>query len=203
MKYIKKSKIVAFFILFTSILSFGQSKHIGLTLSNNTTGLPILAYPELFYSQFHPGIDAFYSLQLNNSENNKILLKANLGFYYHQFVQSLLRIYPTVNYERELNQKLSLGVGLGGGYGLSFEGKNAFVFKEDGTYENKGFFGARSQFLIAFEIGAGYSLKANNENSPILICQFKSFMQGNYVKSYVPLLPLNSINIGIRLPIKN
>jgi hypothetical protein len=172
-------------------------------LSNNTTGLPVIAYPDLFYSQFHPGVDITYGHQLNKSVKNKVYLNGTMGFYHHQFVQNLLRIYPTVSYERVLSDRALIQVGLGGGYGISFEGKNAFKLLEDGTYENKKFFGARSQYLMAVKFGFIYTLFKDNESKPKLTFQLKSFMQGTYVKSYVPLLPINSVNLGIRFPLNN
>ena len=202
----KNTKVIlqlCFFILATYNLAISQSKFISTTISNNTTGLPVIAYPDLFYTQFHPGIEATYGWQINKNPKNKLYVNGNLGYYYHQFVQSLVKVYPTMSYERTLSERFNLNVGLGAGYGLSFEGKNAFALQDDGTYDNKPFMGARSQYVIAFELGAVYSLSNQNMNSPQLILQFKSFMQGTYVKSYVPLLPLNSLNIGIRFPLKN
>lgn len=179
-----------------------QSTFVGLTLSNNTTGLPVITYPDLFYTQFHPGLEATYSKQLNKNAKNRLYINGNFGFYYHQFVQSLVRIYPTVSYERSISKSFNLGVGLGAGYGLSFEGDNAFVQQEDGTYRNKAFGGARSQYILGLELGMTYSFRKDKIQSPQLVVLFKSFMQGTYVKNYVPLLPLNSLNIGIRIPLQ-
>ena len=203
MKNIKVIFLSCFFIFATYDLVISQSKFISTTISNTTTGLPVIAYPDLFYTQFHPGIEATYGWQMNKSPKNKLYVNANLGYYHHQFVQSLVKIYPTVLYERKLSDRFNLNAGLGAGYGLSFEGKNAFALQDDGTYENKPFLGARSQYLIALELGVVYSISREKVNTPQLILGFKSYMQGTYVKSYVPLLPLNSLNIGIRFPLKN
>lgn len=179
-----------------------QDRRWAVTLSNNTAGLPVMAYPNLFYSQFHPGLDAQMSWQLNKNEDNRIYLHANAGIYYHQFVQTLVRIYPTVAYERKLG-RFAANIGLGGGYGLSFEGKNAFVAQEDGSYTNKGFGGARSQFLIALEIGGRFAINAEQAFGPQIIAKFASFMQGTYVNSYVPLMPINSFQLGFSMPLNS
>jgi hypothetical protein len=177
-----------------------QDRRWALTASNNITGMPVVSYHKIFYSQFHPGLDAQMSWQLNKSEVNRIYVHANAGFYYHQFVQTLVRLYPSINYERQLG-RFAANIGLGGGYGLSFEGKNAFILQADGTYANKSFAGARSQFLVTFEIGGRYALQADNPFGPQIIAKFASFMQGTYVNSYVPLLPLNSFQIGFSMPL--
>lgn len=179
-----------------------QDRRWAVSLSNNTAGLPVIAYPNLFYSQFHPGVDGQMSWQLNQNEDNRIYAHANLGVYYHQFVQTLVRVYPTIAYERKLG-RFAANIGLGGGYGLSFEGKNAFVLQEDGSYVNKGFGGARSQFLIALEIGGRFALQADNPFGPQIIIKLASFMQGTYVNSYVPLMPINSFQIGFSTTLRN
>lgn len=194
---------VILLVIVPLISTIGQSTTYSLTLSNNTIDLPIISYPDLFYSQFHPGIEATYSKQLNKDSKNKFYLNGNIGYYYHQFVQSLVKIYPTVSYERAINKRLDINLGLGAGYGLSFEGDNAFTLQDNGSYKNKSFLGARSQYLIAFELATAFALAKDKLNSPELLIQFKSFMQGTYVKSYVPLLPINSVNIGVRFPLQN
>lgn len=193
---------LSFFIVLISLsLGHAQSRYLGISLSNNTTGYPVIAYPDLFYSNFHPGLDILYAWKINNGERDRLFVNANVGMYYHQFVQSLVRIYPMLTYERKVGSKLSLEGGLGAGLGVSFEGTNAFVLNDDGSYDNKPFFGARSQYLIGLHLGGSYPLQKNNPEGIRLSAQFRSFMQGTYVKSYVPLLPLNSFNLGIILPL--
>jgi hypothetical protein len=194
--------VICSFLILPSI-GLSQSKYIGVSLSNNTTGLPIIAYPDVFYTQFHPGLDVTYSQAVNKDAKNRLFVNGTLGYYHHQFVQDLVRIFPSFTYERLLSDRAFLQAGIGGGYGLSFEGKNAFKLLDDGTYERKGFYGARSQYLIALEFGFVYSLFKDSSSQPQLTFQLKSFMQGTYVKSYVPLLPLNSVNLGIRFPLYN
>ena len=193
--------IVTVFCIFFSVThSFSQNRTFALSISNNTTGLPVLGYPQLFYSQFHPGVDSKVSWQINKHEKNKILLDANLGFYYHQYVQFLMRIYPSISYNRNLSKSLSITAGLGAGIGLSFEGKAAFEKDEDGQYISKPFSGLRTQYLIGVSFGASYLI--NEESGLKLSFKLLSFMQGTYVNSYVPLLPLNVAQIGFTIPLK-
>ncbi len=181
--------------------SYAQLSSFGFSLSNNITGLPVLTYPKLFTSQFHPGIDLTYSRKLNRSDKNKFYLNANIGGYHHEFVQTLVRIYPDISFQRKISEKLDFKFGLGAGYGLSFEGDRAFIQNEDGTYSSKSLKSARSQYLITAKFGLEILISAESKQK--LFFQFASVLQGTYVKSYVPILPVNSFHIGYLFPLKN
>jgi hypothetical protein len=189
--------LTLFIISYTVQAQFNQFQ---ISLSNNTTGLPVLTYPQLFYSQFHPGLELALIRQLNQSEKNMLLLGVHAEVYHHQFVQTLIKLYPSIAYERKLNSRINAGLGLGAGYGLSFEGNRAFVKQDNGSYKKKSFFGARSQFLFTLNIGGSYALK-KDITGPSLSFRFASYMQGPYVKSYVLLLPINAFQIGIQYPL--
>lgn len=195
------SHIVIFLLLFCLPLLKAQENRLSFAISNNITGLPVVTYPALFYSQFHPGLDFRYSTQMNSGEKNLFFFNLSAGGYYHQFVQSLVRIHPSISYERVILPRFNMELGIGGGYGLSFEGDNAFIKEEDGSYSPKPFFGARSQYLIAFDIGGNYALSNNSPHGTRLSLKFGSFLQGTFVNNYVPILPLNSFFVGIIQPL--
>lgn len=192
--------MVWLFFFSNSTPSFSQTSYLGISISNNITGMPVLAYPKIFTTQFHPGLDLKYAMKLNNSENNRFYLDLNLGAYHHEFVQTLIRVYPEMAYEKKLFKTADFHVGLGGGYGLSFEGNRGFVKDETGGYANKAFKSARSQYLIAFNFGFNFLLSETNQTKFNL--RFASFVQGTYVKSYVPILPLNNFQVGFITPLK-
>ncbi len=193
--------ILMLFLLSNSVN--GQSQRYGVSLSNNVTSFPVTGYTQLFYSQFHPGLDAFRSWKISKSEKNKIELKVNAGFYYHRFVQTAIRIYPSISLYKTLCKRFSLGAGVGGGYGMSFEGSEVFKLNSEGKYETKKKINGRSQFLINFEIGGQYNLKKDNLNSVRIFLALKTFIQGPFVSGYVPLLPVNSLFLGISIPVKS
>ena len=103
--------------------------------------MPVIEYPELFYTNFHPGIDVFHGWKLNQSMKNRLYVTANTSFYYHQFVQSLLKIYSNLHYEKMSEDKLSLEASIGAGLGIDFEGSNAFELNDNGQYEKNHSFG--------------------------------------------------------------
>jgi hypothetical protein len=206
-KQIKNTNIIntllalLLFLLTNSINA--QNKQYGVSLSNNVTSFPVTGYTQLFYSQFHPGLDAFKGWKINKSEKNQLEVKANAGFYYHRFVQTAIRIYPSLSFYKTLCKRFSLGAGIGGGYAMSFEGSEVFKLNSEGKYEPKKKINGRSQFLINFEIGGQYHLKKDNPNGARIFLALKTFIQGPFVSGYVPLLPVNSLFLGVLIPVKS
>lgn len=179
---------------------FAQKKIAGILLSNNVTSFPVTGYPKVFYSQFHPGIDLFGGWKINKKEKNQFWLMADAGGYYHRFVQTAIRLYSGVNYENVVNLRLNLFAGLGGGYLHSIETEATLKINDEGTYEVKNKITGRPQMLIAVDLGGSYALKKNNERSLRLQLHIRTYIQGTFVKGYVPFLPVNTFSIGISKP---
>jgi hypothetical protein len=180
-----------------------QNNGWSLAISNNVTALPVVGYPRVFYSQYHPGLEAARFRKINKKSENIFYLKANGGFYYHRFIQTLIWIYPSVIYERVLNKRFAMDVGLGFGYGFSIEGSDVFKLNSDGHYERVSKLAGRSQYIGQLEIGGRYVLQKDHPDGLKLIVQLKNYVQGTYINFYVPLLPINSFLIGLSVPIKS
>jgi len=201
MKLIRKIFLVI--LLITPSFFYAQNKSLSAFISNNVTSFPGTGYSQLFYSQLHPGIDVAKGWKINKSEKHQLWAVANAGLFYHRFVQTGLKIYPSIDYKFAACNRFSLNVGLGLGYMHSFEGYEVFKAKDGGGYETKKIFVGRPQFLAALNFGGAYKLKKESENSPSLVLQFRTNMQGPFVNSYVPVLPVNSLLLGVTVPILN
>ena len=202
-------KNVVVFLLICFSLAANSQDHtdvklsrLGIELSNNITSFPVTTYPQLFYSQFHPGMDIFKSWKWNKSLKNQVWYSGNIGGYYHRFIQTAIRIYPSVEYERIFGKSFSANIGLGAGYSLAFENMETFDLQDDGTYKQIKFV-ARSQYLVQFGFGCSYSLKKEDREGMRISLRFKTFIQGPFVSGYVPMLPVNSFMIGVSVPIKS
>lgn len=178
-----------------------QYHSVGGSFSNNVTSFPVTGFPQLFYSQLHPGINGFMEWKINKSEKHQLCATANLGFFYHRFIQSGVRIYPEIVYKFFVKKQFSLNVGLGMGYLHSFEGYEVLVPLDNGGYETRSAFTGRPQFLAVLNMGCAYKLSATNEKAPSLLLQLHANMQGPFVNSYVPVLPVNSLHLGLSFPI--
>ncbi|OQA00142.1 MAG: hypothetical protein BWY70_00785 [Bacteroidetes bacterium ADurb.Bin408] len=178
-----------------------QYPSIGGAVSNNVTSFPVTGFPQLFYSQFHPGLNAFMEWKINKSEKHQLCTAANLGFFYHRFIQSGVRIYPELDYKFFVNKQFNLNFGLGLGYLHSFEGYDVVIPLDNGGYKTRSAYTGRPQLLAVLNMGCAYKLSSTNEKSPSLLLQLHTNMQGPFVNSYVPVLPVNSLHIGISFPV--
>ena len=195
-------KNLTILFLFLSVTSFAQNMNSwGLKVSNNITGKPVVKYPQLFYTNFHPGIEFEYNWSINKNTKHQLYASANLGAYYHRFMHTGLKIYPEFNYNYQFAKKWSALVDVGGGYLHSFENVAALELNNDGAYEKVNRLKGRPQFLFGFEVGFTYTLDKLNQTK--IFCSFGSFMQGPFVSGYVPLLPYNNFNIGARIPLQS
>lgn len=179
-----------------------QNNSWSVAVSNNVTALPVTGYPQVFYSQCHPGMEFSRNWKINKKEKNRFFLSANTGFYYHRFIQTTIWIYPSVNYQYAIGKRFSINAGLGFGYAFSIEGSDVSELNSDGVYEQKSVMAGRSQYLAQLALGCSYDLNKEKPEGIKLMLQLKNYLQGTYINSYVPLLPINSILIGVSMPIK-
>lgn len=186
--------VIVLFALFPR-KSYSQEKIYGIEFSNNITSFPIKTWPQLFYTQFHPGLDFSLSRSINKSEKNRLFLVYNAGGYYHRFIQTAFRIYPALEYNRLCGKQFSFSAGLGAGYSLAFENMETFKRLEDGTYKKKTM-AARSQYLVNLHFGIKY-YPCKEKTDIAISLKFATFIQGPFVSGYVPMLPVNSVMFGV------
>lgn len=180
-----------------------QFDKLNFSISNNITSMPVTTYPKLFWDQLHPGFEAQAEKLLNTNEKNHILLSAHLGFYYHRFIHTSIWVYPSIGYERTLSDKFSLGINLGGGYAIAFEDEAVLKMNDEGVYKKESVLAGRSQFIGQLAVGGKYLINKDKPEGMSFFLQFKTYLQGIYVKNYVPLMPLNSLLIGISIPLNH
>ena len=195
--------VIAIFCTALSTGSVAQNHRLSFAISNNVTAMPVTGFPQVFYSQCHPGAEATMSWKINKNEKNRLFLNASSGFYYHRFVQSLIWIYPSVNYERYLGKRFNMAIGLGGGYALAIEDAAVLKLNSEGYYEKDNSLALRSQFIGQLELSARYALYKDKPEGVKLMLQFKNYLQGTYTVGYIPVLPINSVLIGISIPLNS
>lgn len=189
-------------LLFTKPELLGQHTSLSIGINNNSTSLPITGYPSLFTKAFHPGLALSGERSIWLRPKQELHIGANLNTYYHHHVQTLVRIYPDVAYTYHLSKRFYARIELGFGFGLGFEGKQAIKLDDKGQYVSKSALNFRPQWVGGIEWGLSYALRPEALSSPKIVLGFKTFVQGTYVASYVPFLPLNSFEVGIQIPLK-
>lgn len=195
-------KPIILFILLLSVAGL-QAQHYSwyAGISNNVTSLPLSGYPQLFYSNIHPGVEASYSHPLNKNENNRIHLRVNGSLSYHRFVQTMFNAVPMIQYERRLNSLNSLQAGFGFGAGLSFENVATFKLKNNGEYKKQFSLKPRAQYIMQLQFGYTRAIKKLKPEGTKFQLLLRTNLQGVFVKSYVPLLPVNAVSVGLQFPL--
>jgi hypothetical protein len=193
---------VLVFIIFLEIPASAQEKYLGAAISNNATSLPLTGIGNVFSGSFHPGIDVNYSKKFNKKEMNQWLYKVNAGLIWQKYVQTLFTVSGIAVYRNNHFKRLNFDGGIGAGYGAAFEGGAVLKLNKDGVYETRSKFSPRSQFVILLQAGIIYKLKKDYAQSLAITLHAKTIIQGPFVKGYVPLLPINAIELGVLIPLK-
>jgi len=200
-----KQKLLLFALVFLVFLHFSanaQERYLGAAISSNAPSLPVTGIGNVFQGSFHPGIDVNYSKKFNKKEVNQWLYKVNAGLIWQKYVQTLFTISGMAVYRNNHYKRLNFDAGIGAGYGAAFEGGAVLKLNKDGVYETRSKFSPRSQFVILLQAGIIYRLKKDIAQSMAITLHAKTMIQGPFVKKYVPLLPINSIELGVLIPLK-
>lgn len=198
----KLSLLLIITVCLNNKIAKSQSSNAGILISNNVTSYPITGYPQVFYSQFHPGLDVFRDWKINKKQVNQFWVVANAGGYYHRFIQTAIRLFGAIEYRHTLCKNFKAFAGFGAGYLHSFENTAVCKLNSEGVYEVKSKIVGRPQVIAQLNIGCSYSLKKDDPESMKIILQMRTFLQGPFVKNYVPFAPVNTLAVGLSIPFK-
>jgi hypothetical protein len=171
------------------------------SLSNNNTALPVSGYPSLFYANFHPGLDISYCVKLKENKKNAYFINYQLNGIYHRFVQTLTTFTTGLTYSHKLHRNIHLSIGGALGLGTSFSNTSVAKINESGEYITQPVLKARLQFIGTIQPRISFPVSRNKSAMHWVHLSFRTQMQGVFVKSYVPLLPVNGFLIGYSHPI--
>ena len=174
--------------------SFAQHKLTQLTFEtgNSITVLPFVGAPQLFYSNYHPYTTIGARLVWKEKGKHAWEQGFNLGYIYHRFVQHSIPLLTETIYRYDFNTSFSMRAHFGVGYLHSIPATDRFKLNDQGEYEkikNPG----RAQAGVKFSISAAYALSSDLQ----LSLNYGVLGQLPFVKSYVPLLPYNTLQLGI------
>lgn len=199
----KKALISTLFCwLFANSILLAQNNSHQVTLSNSSTSLLVVGIPQAFYANFHPGLDYQYNQQLNTSDKNRWYANYQGGFIYHRFVQTLVSFSGNMMYETPIGNRFSFNAGMGAGFGFAFSDEAVAKLNDDGEYEVRSALLPRMQFVLRFQTGFLYALSDDPESIKISL-HLRTTAQGVFVNNYVPLLPINSVMVGLVIPVKS
>ncbi len=194
------------FILFLMTTTAGAAqnrsgKSFSFYITNNHTAYPFASFSKLFVGQVHPGFEAGYEFNWKSKAKHDWFQTFKAGYFYHRFVQHGIPLYTQSGYRYKFGEHFRASSSLGVGYMHSLPATAVLKRNEQGEYSNgKGI--GRGQAIANFTIGAHYQLNLQKARPVTLSLQYQQRLQTPFIKSYVPLLPYNSMQIGASIPLK-
>ncbi len=165
---------------------------------NIATSFPITGITALFGAPYRPYFEVSASKGFGKKEKQVWEHELNLGYFYHRFMQHGIPLHYNVVRRFEIGKKEMFRAKLGTGYMHSMSAVDRFKLNDDGEYERIRSFGKPQ---IMFDLGLECSYRFSEKLTGSL--QYKTFIQAPFIKSYVPMLPYNSLQLGLSYNLKN
>ena len=175
-----------------------EHRPLSVAVLANATTLPTRS-GEILRSP-HPGLVVGTAFRYNESPKNQLAQTLKLGYIYHQFVHHSVQLYSEFEYKRMLSSRVSISGAIGLGYIHLFPATGVFHRNDQGQYEKKPNRG-RPQLMGTTALGVGYLLNPNGKNPFEIFTRYQFFVQGPFVRQYVPVLPNTALQLGVNYPL--
>ena len=177
-----------------------KPKYFKVAFSNSHAAKPFGSFTSLFYRDFHPGAEIGYESILKNNARRVWFYELRMGYMFHQWVQHNIAIYGNVGYRHELIPSWYGELKLGGGYQHSISDSKVYkVTESDGVKEKKNI--GRSQAIANFTVAI--SKKLSRASETYLFLEYRQQIQTPFIREYVPVLPYNSMLLGVKFPLNS
>ena len=181
-------------MLMLCCLRIASAQEVALKLSNNVSSFPVLGTGELFSAPIHPGVALSYTHHWVDRGRHHWLPNADINYVYHRMFQSSVALNVGIDYRLDLAAGWSMQAGLSGGYLHSYYHYDRFKL-ENGRYQKIASWKGKSQFDVGFDLSV---IKKLNTQLPLSITlEYAPYVHGTFAKSYVPVVPYNSLGIGL------
>lgn len=181
-------------LMFSSSMACGQRKLVSVSLEtgNAVSSMPLVGAPRLFYTNYHPFTTISTNLVWKEKRKHAWEQSFNVGYIYHRFIQHSIPIFSEVIYRHNFNPKFNLCSRLGIGYLHSIPDAERYKLNNQGQYERiKGIGRAQAMGKLSISL----ALRISSQLSATL--NYGVIVQSPFIKSYVPLLPYNAIQLGL------
>jgi hypothetical protein len=165
---------------------------ISFETGNAVTAFPFTGAPQLFYSNYHPFTSVGASLVWKEKNKHAWEQSFNLGYIYHRFIQHNIPVFTEIVYRNNISKNFAFRTHLGAGYLHNIPAMDRFELNSQGDYEKIRNLG-RAQGMFKLSFSGAYKL---NESFSLSI-NYGVLMQTPFVASYVPLLPYNTLQLGL------
>lgn len=174
-------------------VSWSQRKitTVMLETGNAVTALPIVGAPQLFKSNYHSYTSIGARMVWKDKNKHAWEQSFTIGFLHHRFIQKNIPVFTEIIYCYHAG-RFDLRAHLGIGYLHNIPEMQRFKLNEQGEYERIRNIG-RAQGMGKLSFSGTYRIN----NSYGLSMNYGILMQSPFVKSYVPLLPYNTLQVGV------
>ena len=161
---------------------------------------PFLGMENIFAAKYHPGISAGFVKNIKKKEKTTFYYDAKVGIYNHRFIQTGVQLYGDLGYRFTLPKKFFVAGEFGLGYLHAIIHQTKFKADDNGNYSKVKNFG-KPQVMTGIGIKVGKQITVY-KNTGRLFINYQPWFQFPFIKSYVPLLPNNSLHLGFDLILK-
>lgn len=196
----RKQLIFSVLLMFSFLSCFSQEgntekmiagRSVFLKSGNINSAYPVSGFPGLFYKQYHPIVEAGYDFDFKQRSSSTLNASFSASYFYHRFMQHGIPIMTQLSW-KYTGFVLTPYAGLAAGYMLAIPVNGRYTLNDNGEYEKvKGI--GRHQAMFGAVFGGEYKLAGLT-----FLLEHKMVFQTPFVKSYVPLLPYNVIQIGMK-----
>lgn len=169
-------------------------------LFTNQYYFPFTGMGAIFNAKYHPGISVGFVKNIKAKKKTTFYYDAKLGIYHHRFIQTGVQLYGDLGYRVHLPKKFFLAGEFGLGYLHAIIHQTKFEADNEGNYKKVKNFG-KPQVMTGIGIKVGKQINVC-KNTGRLFINYQPWFQFPFIKSYVPLLPNNSLHIGFDLILK-
>jgi hypothetical protein len=189
-------KILLPFLFYGLFVLIGYTQDaLSASLFNHASSLPAGNWA----GAIHPGLDVALITNTKVREKTVRSLHWHASYYYHRLVHQGVLLYGEYNWQKNIIGNLGFGLAGGGGYQHTFENHEIFSLDKSGKYDRSAKLGkAHAHISLAAKIQ--YRM-VKNSFEPFLQYRFRLITP--FVKTYVPLLPAESIHLGTTFPINS
>lgn len=194
-------------LFLAGIVIFGHHSHaqqkkfypesLTFRTGNISSSFPVLGSGSLFVAPYRPYFEVSASKSFGKKPKKVWEHELNLGYFYHRFMQHGIPLHYNVVRRFSPGEKVGLGAKVGAGYFQSISAAEKFKLNDQGEYERVKF-PAKAQ--VMFDLGFECKYRLNDQFQ--LGLQYKTMIQAPFIKSYVPMLPYNSLQLGLSYALK-
>lgn len=192
--------VITAFLICLFFTSYAQSnKQLSIAFVNTASAHPFKKFGNLVTNMHQPGVELGYTFNWKTRRHHDWYQGIKAGYIYHRFVQHAIPLYTDIGYRYKFKEKWSAYSAIGAGYLHSISATDQFELQDDGNYKKKKSIG-RIQAMAVFNLGVGYTFSGKLPMK--IFTTYQQQIQMPFIKSYVPILPYNSLLLGVSIPCK-